>query len=316
MRNALRVAVEPAPGPPELLACWRTHWYRAYSDADFARLQRTIWSKGYPRRRMEAITLWSGDDLVGGAKLYRFPFLVGGRKCEVGGVGAVIVPEALRGRGYGSALLGSLMARVRELGLAASVLHSDIDPAYYRRLGYRSIGTRQHRALAAAMRKGPTAKGAEPGARSDLAWALQSYREGLGARRFGIRPDASYLAFKAAIFEAFHASGPGLPGHPSLLVSRRHGAFVLSRRHGKELDLALWGGPDAAVHALVRTLVKGDPAPAGLVVRFQGPAAASMEALFPVSKAPKDHSTMVAWPGDERREVDVAGAAAWSVEGF
>src|SRR5262249_3552849 len=61
------------------------------------------------------------------------------------GIGAVFTRPSARGRGAASALLRAVMDEGRDLGYAAALLYSDIDPAFYERLGFVALPARDFR---------------------------------------------------------------------------------------------------------------------------------------------------------------------------
>ena len=64
-----------------------------------------------------------------------------GRLSREGKIGRVAVLEEWRGRGVGGALMGCLLARADEQGLAETHLHSQVDAtAFYAGLGFESTG--------------------------------------------------------------------------------------------------------------------------------------------------------------------------------
>ncbi len=77
--------------------------------------------------------------LVAASKRYGLLFRVGGREARVMGIGAVFTRASERGKGHAPALIGAMVAEARDLGYAAAILYSDIDPAYYARLGFVAL---------------------------------------------------------------------------------------------------------------------------------------------------------------------------------
>jgi GNAT superfamily N-acetyltransferase len=61
-----------------------------------------------------------------------------------GAIGAVYTPAAARGRGYASALLRHVMAWSAERGVSDWILFSDINPAFYERLGFVTVPSYEH----------------------------------------------------------------------------------------------------------------------------------------------------------------------------
>jgi predicted N-acetyltransferase YhbS len=77
--------------------------------------------------------------LVAASKRYSLLFRANGREARVLGVGAVFTKDSERGRGHAPALLRAMTDEARDLGYAAAILYSDIDAAYYARLGFVAL---------------------------------------------------------------------------------------------------------------------------------------------------------------------------------
>jgi predicted GNAT family acetyltransferase len=73
------------------------------------------------------------------AVLLAVPAPDGPRQVRAVGIGSVFTAEAHRGRGAASALLRAVLAEAQEAGDEAALLYSDIDPAFYARLGFREF---------------------------------------------------------------------------------------------------------------------------------------------------------------------------------
>lgn len=94
---------------------------------------RTPWG----RRNLQYFGLVSEDGRVlASCKRYKFSYSSRGRKFRFAGIGAVWVSEANRGKSYGLKLLKELAEQSKQEEFDALILNSDIDPAYYERLGY------------------------------------------------------------------------------------------------------------------------------------------------------------------------------------
>ena len=115
----------------------------------------SIWSPGLDRSRYrhyqwwQMSTVWgrrhlkyfghfaqNNERCVASCKRYTFEYSSRGRVFKVAGIGAVYVSERNRGKSYGLAMLEEMAELCRREGYDAIVLNSDIDPAYYERLGY------------------------------------------------------------------------------------------------------------------------------------------------------------------------------------
>lgn len=85
------------------------------------------------------VGLTSEQGLVAASKRYGLLFRAGGREARVLGIGAVFTKESERGKGHAPALIRAMVREARDLGYAAAVLYSDIDTAYYARLGFIAL---------------------------------------------------------------------------------------------------------------------------------------------------------------------------------
>jgi GNAT superfamily N-acetyltransferase len=91
----------------------------------------------YGRRFYRTIGLYDGNTLTASCKRYERTIRMGKERLRVVGVGAVYTPEALRGRGYASAMLGTVLDESRRHGCDAVYLFSDIRPRFYEEIGFR-----------------------------------------------------------------------------------------------------------------------------------------------------------------------------------
>jgi len=96
----------------------------------------------YGRRRRHTVAL--DDDAVLGAtcKLYSRELHWGARTMRAVGIGAVFTPVTLRGRGYASVMLGTLLDAEVAAETDLAFLFSDIRPQFYERLGFRGVPSR------------------------------------------------------------------------------------------------------------------------------------------------------------------------------
>ena len=100
-------------------------------------------TSGWGRRRFRTLGLRVDGMLVASCKRYDRALRCGSRTYRAAGIGAVFTPEALRGRGYATALLGALLDAERDAGTDLAYLFSDIHPAFYERLGFVELPSRR-----------------------------------------------------------------------------------------------------------------------------------------------------------------------------
>ena len=86
--------------------------------------------------RAEWFVLCVGQSVASSLGRYPLQFNLGGTIVKGSGIGAVHTPPEHRQRGYATALLRQVNEWSRRDGFQVSLLFSDIDPAYYERLGY------------------------------------------------------------------------------------------------------------------------------------------------------------------------------------
>lgn len=91
----------------------------------------------YGRRFYRTIGLYDSGTLTASCKRYERTIRVGTERLRVVGVGAIYTPEQLRGRGYASAMLGTILDESRRHGYDAVYLFSDIRPRFYEEIGFR-----------------------------------------------------------------------------------------------------------------------------------------------------------------------------------
>jgi predicted N-acetyltransferase YhbS len=117
----------------------------------------TTWQLEQIRRAGPSILRYVGlvDDtagLVASIKRYTLALtLPGGGVASVVGIGAVFTPEDARKTGAASALIEAVLAEARAEGHAAALLYSDIDPAFYARLGFHAFPAFAHAAVLEAL---------------------------------------------------------------------------------------------------------------------------------------------------------------------
>ena len=108
---------------------------RAYSQWNAAQL-RTPWGRANLHR---LALVDDAGGLLATAKRYRFRVRLDGRTGWMSGIGAVFTPPTQRGRGYASQLVERLLEMERRDGSLLAGLFSEIDPAFYQRLGFASV---------------------------------------------------------------------------------------------------------------------------------------------------------------------------------
>lgn len=96
----------------------------------------------YGKRRFRTIGLRADGAIVVSCKRYEREVRCGDRVLQAVGIGAVFTPAELRGRGYASAMIGTLLDSERAAGIDVVYLFSDIHPTFYERLGFIALPSR------------------------------------------------------------------------------------------------------------------------------------------------------------------------------
>jgi predicted N-acetyltransferase YhbS len=103
---------------------------------------RTTADSAWGRRRFRTVGLHIDGTLVASCKRYERVLRYGEREYRAAGIGAVFTPDALRGRGYATALLGAFLDAERAAGTDLVYLFSDIGAEFYARLGFVALPSR------------------------------------------------------------------------------------------------------------------------------------------------------------------------------
>ncbi|BDE05367.1 hypothetical protein WPS_06430 [Vulcanimicrobium alpinum] len=120
----------------------RTMWAGARTFDEYVAEFRAAAASPWGRRRFRTVGLRVDGALVASCKRYARVLRCGERSYEAAGIGAVFTPEALRGRGYATAMLGAFLDAERAAGTDVAYLFSDIRPAFYAGLGFVRLPSR------------------------------------------------------------------------------------------------------------------------------------------------------------------------------
>ncbi|MDQ2857909.1 MAG: GNAT family N-acetyltransferase [Candidatus Eremiobacteraeota bacterium] len=103
---------------------------------------RVFANSSYAKRRQFLRGLRIGGAVVVSCKSYARELRWQAMPLRATGIGAVFTPPAQRGRGYATALLGTVLDAERAAGRDVAFLYSDIHPLFYERLGFRALPSR------------------------------------------------------------------------------------------------------------------------------------------------------------------------------
>jgi len=118
-------------------ACAQTHGFWGGKRTGEEHTQRTFDALARLGERLRYVGLCDERGaLVASLKFYTVALQTPQGVAKTLGIGAVFVPEAERGKGYGQAIVRAAMDEARALGYDAALLYSDIAPQFYARLGF------------------------------------------------------------------------------------------------------------------------------------------------------------------------------------
>lgn len=141
------------------------------------------------------VGLVSDAGLVAASKRYGLLFRAGGHEARVLGIGAVFTKESERGKGHAPALIRAMIREAKDLGYAAAILYSDIDTAYYARLGFTALTAVDHFALTVAL-PDTSALAFRPAGKGDLDRLIAWYEASWAASPEALRPMRSRALFR------------------------------------------------------------------------------------------------------------------------
>lgn len=133
---ALRLETATGAALDQILHETHGLWGGGLTAAAYAKYQaaerRTAWGAAH----IERMALFDGARLLASAKRYDLAARVDGRIRRVLGLGALVTPRELRGRGAASALLAHLVDAANTEGYEFALLFTDSGPALYERLEF------------------------------------------------------------------------------------------------------------------------------------------------------------------------------------
>ena len=118
-------------------------WGRGRSLEAYAEQTLEISQSPYGRKSYRTFALsGDGDTALASFKRYERAAVLDKEHLRALGIGAVFTPEAFRGRGYASAMIGMALDESRRGGFDFAYLFSDIHPKFYRDLGFVELPSR------------------------------------------------------------------------------------------------------------------------------------------------------------------------------
>ena len=241
---------------------------KAYLQYNLAQL-RTPWGARCLRRY--ALVDPSGAVLTS-AKRYDLRARVDGRDVAAIGIGAVFTPHAQRGRGHAAAIVTRLIDDAARDGAELAILFSEIGPAYYERLGFRTV-PRRELLLSIVEKAGAPMTLVRAGEERDIP-AVTALADSMSRlTRFAIGQNADYVRYGLSRKRLLAGLlPPGALTVEFFIVEEGTGAvaFAILTTAGDDVVLEMCGDRDpggARVGALLQVLRARTPADVALKVR-------------------------------------------------
>jgi GNAT superfamily N-acetyltransferase len=234
---------------------------RAYGQWNDAQM-RTPWGQVHLAR--VALLDEAGAPLAS-AKRYRFRARFDGQTVDILGIGAVFTPQPLRGRGHASRLIELLVDEGRTDGAALAMLFSEIDPAFYERLGFRRVPIDQLRVVVNEKGGGTPAMLVRGGHQTDLQALSVMHDTRITQVRFALERPPAHIEFMLARKRLLAGLGPPGLRHVEFHVVEEGAsavAYVMLSvdAHGWTLTEAGDRDPSGArLGAMLQTLIAREP---------------------------------------------------------
>jgi hypothetical protein len=205
----------------------------------FQQFQRRLADSPEASQRYRLLGWFDAGRMLSAMKAYDLEGGFGGRSLRVLGIGAVFTPTELRRRGHAAAMLRAAIDEYRGRGAHAALLFSDIDAAYYERLGFRPLESRECMVEAGQLPPPRTGefRPAAPGDEVTMADVFARARD--GEHRLSLSRDGWALRFQLRrLRELARARGTGEPEWG--VVTEGGAAMVRFGRETVDLLEAAW----------------------------------------------------------------------------
>lgn len=244
----------------------------AYAQWNAAQM-KTSWGGGHLRR---VALVDEAGRLLTTAKRYRFEVRLDGRDGWMCGIGALFTPPEMRGRGYASRLVETLVDEARTEGALLAGLFSEIGAAYYERFGFRHVPLDEV-TVSVERRHGAPAMLVRAGGEGDLAAIAAMHEIRSAPVRFFLRRSPSLIAFALARKRLLAGLGPAGLRQVEFFVAEEGASAVAyavlsQNRNGWTLQEAGDRDPAAArLGGMLQVLIAREPSHQPPVIRAWWP---------------------------------------------
>ncbi|MEX2270750.1 MAG: GNAT family N-acetyltransferase [Vicinamibacterales bacterium] len=301
---------------------WRI-WAEGLSRAGYERYNRAQLASPWGSTHLDRVALMDGDTVLASAKRYRLTLRVNGANAVAIGIGAVFTSPALRGRGHGAAIVEEIIAGAANDGAHYALLFSEIDPAFYARLGFEPIPIAEATLLLKMQkREGAPAVLMRDGADRDLDNISAMHEDRASQYAFSLRRDPDYVRFAISKRRLLAASGPPGLRHVEFFVTEEGGnavAYVVVTRGPEGHVLEEWGDRDpsgARAGAMLQALAARTPAEDVAPLRTWLPADFHPPQLDRASEKPAAEQGMIRGIGRPAPALDAGGVFYLKADAF
>lgn len=245
---------------------WPT-WSDGLSRADYERYNRAQMMTEWGAASLARVAWVEGAELLASAKRYRLELGFGGSEVPCLGIGAVFTPAHARGRGHAAALIEAMVEEAVREETRYALLFSEIDPAYYVRLGFEPVPiTETYLGLKPQPRDGAPAvlvRGGDERDLDDIAAMHQARAAGYALAQHRSPAYARHAISKRRMLAAF--SPPGMRQLEFFIAEEGASAvaYVVVSRGPEGQVLEEWGDRDPAgarLGAMLQVLAARTPA--------------------------------------------------------
>ena len=226
-------------------------WGGGLDQARFELFQRRLADSPEARERYRLLGWFERGQLVSAMKAYRLGGAYCGRPLSLLGIGAVFTPPERRRHGHAAAMLRAVMSDAAADGMHAAVLFSDIDAAYYERLGFRAVESRESTVDVAALPR--PAGGFRPAVAGDEEAMIRLFAAGRrDETRFCLERDGWTLRFQLRrLRELARARGVGEPEWGAMVQEGSSEAAAMMRFGRDSIDVLDAAWTDARAQKLL-----------------------------------------------------------------
>lgn len=226
---AMPFHVVPANGAllDQILDDTYTLWNDGLSRENYGRAWTAQLKTPWGRAHLDRLALIDDAQLLCSAKRYDLSLRLDGRIRRALGIGAVFTPPPHRGRGAASELITRMLDTARAEGYELALLFSEIDPAFYERLGFLPVPLIESTFIVDQKRGGAPAMLVRSGDDKDVPAIVEMSAARSAASRLALERSEDFVRF--AITRRRLLAGLAPPGTRSsefLVVEEGHQAVA------------------------------------------------------------------------------------------